>query len=58
MHGILDPLLLNSTAVSEFLKTLRKKHTKQKSEYSAQTQKQAIQIPAMLWSQQKSEIAL
>ena len=29
MHGILDPLLLNATAVSDFPKTLRKKRTMQ-----------------------------
>ena len=58
MHRIRHILLLNATAVSNIKKTLRKKQTMQKSEYSVQTTKQAIQISAMLWSQQKSEIAL
>ena len=54
MHGIIDTLLLNATAVS---KSFTEKAHHAISEYDAQTTKQAIQMSAMLWSQQKSEIA-
>jgi hypothetical protein len=45
IHGTLNKLLLNATAVSDLKNTLWKKKTMQKSEYGAQSPKRLTRYP-------------
>jgi hypothetical protein len=58
IESIINKLLLDATALSDFKITLRRKHIVQYSEYIAQPSKQAIQLPAKFWHQQNSELVL